>query len=337
MTGPAASRPGGRTPEEATSVVRRLALEVGFDDVGVARADAPLFGVEEVAAAAETGRLSALPWLEASAAPRTDIGTFLPGARSVVVVVLNYFRGDHADHVPPSLLEEGARVSRYAWGGDYHNAIRKRLRKLRKRLLAELGPEHAWAPFNDVDAVLERAWAQAAELGFIGKSTLFIHRGLGTWTFLGGLATTAELAPTSSPRPATDLCGTCMRCLEACPTGALLAPHTLDVGRCLTTWSIERPFDDPPEEARDGHGWAAGCDLCQEVCPWNRFERQSPHERFAPRPGLAVLHPGALPDDEALVGTPLARPGAAGLARTVARALGSARSEPAGEGAKRRS
>jgi epoxyqueuosine reductase len=327
-------------PAERTARVLAACAELGFDDAGVASADEALFGAGELEAAAETGRLEVLPYLQDSVAERADVQRFLEGARSVLVVVQRYYRGDHEALEPATA--EGAKVSRYAWGSDYHNIMRKRLRRLRKRLLRELDVDDdaRWAPFCDTEAVLERAWAQAAGLGFVGKSALFIHHrsqgaaqddaeqpSFGTWTFLGGLVTTVELAPTrAAPAPATHACGSCRRCLDACPTDAFMAPFTLDVARCLTTWSVERPLDEPDDQALAaelrGHGWAVGCDVCQEVCPYNRWATLAPDDRFAPRPGLVALTAATLPDDAQLVGSPLARPGREGLRRSLERALG---------------
>lgn len=295
------------------------ARELGFDDAALVRADLGTPGEEGLRDAATHGRFGPLTWLVESVELRADVQRRFPGARSVLVLAKNYFRGDHDDHVSSEELARGARVSRYAWGGDYHKTMRRRLRKLRLRLLRQAGAAGEVWIFNDVDPVAERAWAAAAGLGFIGKSAMFIHRGFGTWTFLGGLLTTFDLdAP--APREATQLCGTCTACLDACPTGALVAPGQVDAGRCLTTWNVEESLAPEAEQGHlVGHGWAVGCDVCQEVCPWNRFERHSPEQRFAPLPGHVVLVPGALPGD--LTGTPLARPGPEGLARSVERAL----------------
>lgn len=299
---------------------------LGFDDGALVRADRGTPGAEALRAAAEQGRLGPLDWLRESVAVRADVQARYPGARTALVVVQTYFTGDHEEHASPEELTRGAKVSRYAWGGDYHKSMRRRLRKLRKRLLAEGGEDASVWIFNDVDPVLERAWAEAAGLGFIGKNAMFIHRRMGTWTFLGGLLTTLDLgAP--DPAPPHRFCGSCTACLDACPTGALTEPGILDIARCLTTWNIEAPLA-PEAAAKElvGHGWAAGCDVCQEVCPWNRFERRSVDERFQPRPGHVVLEPGRLPDD--LEGTPLARPRKEGLEASVARALEKRQREP---------
>lgn len=294
------------------------ARELGFEDAALVRADLGTPRADDLRRAATEGHLRALPWLHDSVADREDITRHYPNAKAVLVVVQNYFAGHHEERASAKDLESGAKVSRYAWGGDYHNSMRKRLRKLRTRLLQRAGEGAHVAVFNDLDPVLERAWAEAAGLGFIGKSNLFIHRRFGTWTFLGGLVTDVELDETRDPLPPHHLCGTCTRCLDACPTQAFVGPGVLDVARCLTTWNIERPLDDGAA-LLDGQGWVAGCDVCQEVCPWNRFERVSDDARYQPREGHVVIRPDAVPDD--LRGTPLARPGQKGLERSARRAL----------------
>ena len=299
------------------------ARALGFDDVALVRADRGTPGAEALRRATGAGHFGPLDYLRASVEERADVLARYPGARTVAVVVQNYFTGHHEEHASADELARGARVSRYAWGRDYHKSMRRRLRKLRTGLLERAGPGASVWIFNDVDPVLERAWAEAAGLGFVGKSAVFIHRQLGTWTFLGGLITTLDLgAP--DPAPPARFCGTCTACLDACPTGALLEPGVLDARRCLTTWNIERPAaseGDAPELV--GHGWAAGCDVCQEVCPWNRFEKRTDEARFQPLPGHVVLEPGRIPED--LPGTPLARPKREGLEQSCERSLRRAR------------
>jgi epoxyqueuosine reductase len=189
---------------------------------------------------------------------------------------------------------------------------------LRKALLDEAG-EGKCAPFNDVDAVFERAWAHAAGLGFSGKSAMLIHKGLGTWTFIGGLVTDLDLGPRRR-EPMADLCGSCTACLDACPTGAILEPRVVDARRCLVTWNVEEP-EAPEGDAPDlvGHGWAVGCDACQEVCPWNRFRKRTTEERFLAKPGHVAFGPEDAPVD--VEGTPMARPGKDALPKLAERAL----------------
>lgn len=294
----------------------------GFDDAEVVPADVILPDAPRVREAVESGRLAPLAWMAATLEQREDLKVRLPWARSVLVVLQSYYPGDHEDHLDEAALATRAKVSRYAWGQDYHHILRRKLRRLRKALLDEAGGGRC-APFNDVDAVLERGWARAAGLGFIGKSAMLIHRALGTWTFIGGLVTDVDLGPRRRA-PMTDLCGSCTACLDACPTGALVAPRTVDARRCLVTWNIEEPEaaeGNAPDLA--GHGWAVGCDVCQEVCPWNRFEKRTTDERFLPKGARGDRHVAFAPDDppDDVEGTPMARPGKEALPLLAERAL----------------
>ncbi|MBI1946726.1 MAG: tRNA epoxyqueuosine(34) reductase QueG [Deltaproteobacteria bacterium] len=290
----------------------------GFDDAEVVPASTQLDDAPRLVEAVGAGRLAPFPWMAETLEQRTDLRRRLPWAVSVLVVVQSYFAGHHADLLDAAALAGKAKVSRYAWGGDYHGFLRRRLRRLRRALLDEAGGGRC-APFLDVDAVCERAWAKAAGLGFVGKSGMLIHRGLGTWTFLGGLATDVNLGP--CPRlPVADACGSCTACLDACPTQAITAPHVVDARRCLVTWNIEEAEDargDAP--GMTGHGWAAGCDVCQEVCPWNRFAKRTTEARLHPRAGHVAFGVDDAPTD--VEGTPLARPGVEALPRLAARAL----------------
>jgi epoxyqueuosine reductase len=289
--------------------LKERALAEGFDDAEVVPADAVLDDLDKVRSAVAEFPFT---WMKDTIDQRLDIKKRLPWARSVLVVIVSYYPGDH------ELDANKAKVSRYAWGQDYHHVLRRKLRRLRKALLERSPPGSKCAPFNDVDAVLERAWATAAGLGFIGKSAMLIHRNLGTWTFLGGLVTDVDLGSRGRPLQ-TDLCGSCTACLDACPTHAIIAPKTVDANRCLVTWNVEEP-NDPRGDAFTGHGWAVGCDVCQEVCPWNRFRKPTTEPRFlAASEQRKAFSPDDPPKDVA--GTPLARPGADALVHLARRAL----------------
>jgi epoxyqueuosine reductase len=299
--------------------MEQRAKELGFDDAAVVPADTALPDVERVRESVSAGRMGPLSWMSDTLDQRVDLRRRLPWAKSVLVALASYWAGDHEEHGGP--LEGKAKVSRYAWGRDYHHVLRRKLRRLRKELL-QRGHEGArCAPFNDVDAVLERAWAQVAGLGFIGKSAMLIHRGgLGSWTFIGGLVTDVDLGSRLRPLVA-DGCGSCTACLDACPTKAFLAPRVVDANRCLVTWNVEEP-DAPQGDAAGmtGHGWAVGCDVCQEVCPWNNKLTSTTRElRFLPRAGHVAFAPDSAPTD--IEGTPLARPGQAALPALATRAL----------------
>lgn len=294
------------------------AREAGFDDAAIVPASTTLPDVERVRESIDAGRMGPLTWMTETKEQRLDIMKRLPWAKSVLVVLASYWTGAHEAHVEGGRVE-GARVSRYAWGQDYHHVLRRKLRRVRKELLERV-PGAKCAPFNDVDAVLERGWAEAAGLGFIGKSAMLISKSLGTWTFIGGLVTDVDLGPLVRAN-VTDACGTCTACLDACPTHAIVADRVVDARKCLVTWNVEEP-EAPEGDApgMTGHGWAVGCDVCQEVCPWNKFAKPATDERFKPRsPTHVAFTPETAPVD--VQGTPLARPGKEALPLLAARAL----------------
>lgn len=300
-----------------SSSLRALAEELGFDDFGIASATLGTPTRDHFQEALADDRHGPLDYLERTEIERADVQKLMPDAKSVIVLVKNYYTGDHHDFVSLESLNSKAKVSRYAWGGDYHHWFRKRLRKLRSHLIETAGASAKVHIFNDTGPVLERAWAHQAGLGFIGKSSMFIHRKYGTWVLLGGLVTNVEMQANTVQQ--ASLCGSCTRCLEACPTKAIIAPKKVDARRCLTTWNVERPNDKNADASEMlGHKWVVGCDICQEVCPWNKFEQRTLEPRFQPRVEHVVLSEAPLGD---LRGTPLARPGANGITLSLKRSL----------------
>ncbi len=318
--------------------------EQGFVDVAVMPAETELPNQAEFREWLREGRHGPLDYMENDIAGRLDITKQYPGARSVAIGVFNYFPGHHDayrdDLKTPT--QACAKVSRYAWGKDYHSVLRKKLEKIRKKILreAESPGENdgvsngGWvSSFSDAQWVFERAWAQASGMGFIGKSSMFIHRNYGTWTFLAGLVTNIELE-SSFFEPMTDFCGSCTACIDACPTQAIVAPFQVDAGRCISTWTVEKPLEHEGDALVKGKGWAHGCDVCQEVCPWNRFEQKSLEKRFTDAPSIAYLSPFELGDMKGIAdgdkrtkderawmqGRPLKRPGRDGVRRNIERA-----------------
>lgn len=243
----------------------------------------------------------------------------------------HHSRTSHASHFPdPAPDARLGRVAQYAQRVDYHRTMGKALRTLARRLVGESGGAVVAREYVDTGPILEKAWAQRAGLGFVGKNTCLIHRKRGSWFLLGVILTTLELEP--DPAAAPDGCGACRRCLDACPTGALIAPGVLDAGRCLSYLTIEHRGETVPEEsgARGKfEGWVFGCDICQEVCPYNgKFAIESPETGILG----PYLHPSAIsleailsldPDDEEAflewVGrrSPLRRAGVRGLQRNA--------------------
>ena len=211
---------------------------------------------------------------------RRQLDALLPGVRSVLAVGLSYYV--QAPRQPGHL-----RVARYGWGRDYHRVIDKRLRQL-GRWLEERVPEVRWRACVDAAPLLEKAWAEQAGLGWIGKNGNLIHRRRGSWLLLGHLLTTLELP---ADTPAEPHCGACSRCLDACPTGALPEPFVVDARRCIAFHTIEnREPQLPAAVGQRLQGWVAGCDICQEVCPWNGPDLESSSDPdVQPRPWLLAL------------------------------------------------
>ncbi|MGM0574683.1 MAG: tRNA epoxyqueuosine(34) reductase QueG [Myxococcota bacterium] len=269
------------TPEERSARVKALALEEGFDLAGVATPDAAE-AWSRYREAMGRGYGADMAWLTDNPDVRRDVREVHPPARSVVVLGVSY-----ASDVPGYLAEppgpERGWIARYAQGKDYHHVVRKMLIRLAKRFAADplLGHDsRAHRVFTDTGPVLEKDFARRAGLGWIGKNTLLIHRPGGSWYFLGVVLTPLDLAV---DRPETDHCGTCRRCLDACPTDAFPEPYVLDARRCISYWTIEShdPVRHADPETLGQHVF--GCDICQEVCPWNRKAVPSRHASLRPR------------------------------------------------------
>lgn len=318
----------------AADPIRALAAERGFAMVRVARLVEPTPGAEVYDRWIEAGRHGEMGYLATGRPPRVEPTTRLSAARSVLVMATPY-----PSTPPPDPGGLTGRVARYAWGRDYHNLLGKRLRKLRRDLDA-IGV----ASWGGVDAapILERSWARLAGLGYLGKNTMSILPSRGSYYFLTVLFVAAELEP-DPPLP-REFCGRCTRCLVACPTQAFPAPYDLDATRCIAYWTIEARGL-PPRDLRPGFGrWLFGCDVCQEVCPHNHRPVESLEADLAPRHAWIDLPSLILADDASVLarftGTPLRRPGAAGLKRNaliVLRNLGDPAGAPAATQALRHS
>jgi len=270
------------TPERLAAELERRARELGFDRVRIAAARALERDRVTLESWLAAGRHAEMTWMARTAQLRSDPRRVLPDCRSVVSLAWNHGPGRAA---PPS---GRAAVARYARGRDYHRVLGSRLGRL-AAWLAETSGAPARA-FVDSGPVLERAWAEASGLGWIGKNACVITRDLGSWILLGEILSAAELEPHDGPHP--DLCGTCTACLDACPTGAIVAAGVVDANRCISYWTIEHRGAVPDERRADHGDWIFGCDVCQEVCPWNRrFGREPERAAVDPAPDLDGLDP----------------------------------------------
>jgi epoxyqueuosine reductase len=300
------------TAAALTEAVKARALDLGFDLVAVGPAGPPEHG-ESFERWVEEGHAGTMAYLGRRLPERLDPRRVLPEARSVVCVALNYYQGEPVD-------DSWSPVARYAWGRDYHDVMTPRLDTL-ARFIGEAVGERGKC-YVDTGPILERDLAARAGLGWVGKNTMLLHPALGSWFFIGVLLTTAELVHGEA---LPDRCGTCRACLDACPTEAFVAPYVLDARRCISYLTIEHRGEVDPALAGAMGQWQFGCDICQDVCPWNRKAPVTREPAFfpaAPYPGAAAV---ARMDDEAFTrrfaGTPLTRSKAAGMRRNAAIAL----------------
>lgn len=269
------------------------ARAAGFDHAGIAAAG-PLAGGEQLAFWLDAGRHGEMAYLQRTRHQRHDPRSLLPGARAVVVVAHVYKPPDDAGSASTRAAAGRGQIARYAWGADYHELIRRKLRDVVTALRGKLSEPFTTRICVDTAPILEREAAAAAGVGWIGKNTMAVHPRLGSFFFLGEIITTLDLKPS---KPLTDHCGSCRRCLDACPTGAFIGPYRMDARRCIAYLTIEHRSD-IPQQLQEGMGnWVFGCDICQEVCPYNRkapATREPEYllsERFPlpPNPSLEVL------------------------------------------------
>lgn len=264
-------------PATSSSVVKEKALELGFHKVGIAAVDeTDARNAQRLQAWLELGYHADMEWMASS--KRQDIRYLMPEARSLICVALNYY----TPHQRPE-GEEYAKMSRYGWGRDYHKVMDKKLKAL-TTWLQEQGKGIQALSYADTGPVQDKVWAQQAGIGWIAKNGNVITREYGSWVFLGEVLTNLEL---KSDRPHTQHCGTCTRCLDACPTSAITQEFVIDANRCIAYHTIENRAEKLPETITPHlQGWVAGCDICQDVCPWNqRFAKETDVAEFQPYSG----------------------------------------------------
>ena len=258
--------------------IAEKALELGFSKVGIAKAESGI-ETERLQDWLALGYQADMDWM--TNPKRQDITQVMTGVKSVICVALNYYTPhQHSED------RDVGKISRYGWGRDYHKVLTKKLKALATWLesLSENQGENIQARFYvDTGPIAEKAFAQRAGIGWIGKHSNVISRDYGSWLFLGEVLTNLELEP---DRPHTEHCGTCTRCIDACPTGAIAQPFVVDANRCIAYHTIENKAEKLPEAIADNlQNWVAGCDICQDVCPWNqRFSQETLEADFQPFP-----------------------------------------------------
>jgi epoxyqueuosine reductase len=331
-------------PAAETAWVRERALALGFDECGVAPAE-KFPELTNFSEWLERGYAGEMKYLQDSR--RLDPRNPMPGARSLIVCALNYNAGQpystDAETYPVDSGSSRGWISRYAWGDDYHQVLWGKLNLLAAEMLTHFAEPFESRAYADTGPIHERAAAKYAGLGWLGKNTLLINRSLGSWLFLGVILTSLPLTPTLAPadKPPPDRCGTCRRCLDACPTQAIVEPYLLDASRCISYLTIELRGS-IPEQFREPMGrHIFGCDICQDVCPWNHKSPRTGLKEFQLRsfetgggdavPGslylpellnIANLSPEQFP--EIFRGSPIKRTKWSGLVRNACIALGNA-------------
>lgn len=267
-----------------TANIKQFAIDAGFDRVAFVPAVKLDDEAERLNDWLNAGYNASMEWIARDPQRRTDPREIFPAARSVVVVLKNYYT-DHR-HTSPG------KISRYAWGDDYHDVVGSGLRAVLQRIRDEV-PEADGKVCVDTAPMMDKAWAVRAGLGWLGKHSNVITRDLGSWVFIGELILNLELEYDTTV--VEDHCGTCTACLDACPTSAIVKPYIVDSAKCISYATIEHRGDQiPPEVASNLDGWLYGCDICQDVCPWNRFEKPASDARFEPRLGQTSLDPAAV-------------------------------------------
>lgn len=265
-----------------SSEIKVQAQAIGFHQVGIAAVEAKQNQSAQTQAAQnlqswlDLGYHADMEWM--TSAKRADIKKLMPSARSVISLALNYYTPHQHSEDP-----EDGKISRYGWGRDYHKVMGKKLKALSMWLESQ-DEDIITRHCVDTAPIQDKFWAQQSGIGWIGKNGNVISTQYGSWLFLGEVITNLELTP---DKPHSKHCGTCTRCLDACPTQAITKPFVVDANRCIAYHTIENRAEElPPEIVNNLSGWVAGCDICQDVCPWNqRFARETDIDDFQPYPG----------------------------------------------------
>jgi epoxyqueuosine reductase len=263
---------------ELSRLIRERAAHEGFDKVAIVPAKVLYSERFHLKRWVELGYQGNMSWMNRDPELRTDPARLFPAARSVVVVAKNYYTSANHTDDPTT-----GKVSRYAWGDDYHEVVGDKLRSLLAWIKNEV-PGAEGKACVDIQPIMDKAWAVRAGIGWLGKHTNVITPEYGSWVFIGELLLNLDLK--CDDQPIEDHCGSCTLCIDACPTQAITEPYVLDSNKCISYATIELREPEMPTEIGDKlEGWLYGCDICQDVCPWNRFAQGTTEERFQPRAG----------------------------------------------------
>lgn len=265
-------------PNLLSEKIKERAFQEGFHKVGIVPAEPLSDERARLEEWLQRGFHGEMQWMARDPLQRTDPRQLFPVARSVVVVALNYYTPHEHTDDPAT-----GKISRYAWGDDYHDVVGSKLKSL-LAWIKEQWPETEGKTCVDIQPMMDKAWGVRAGLGWIGKHSNLITREYGSWVFIGELLLNLELE--YDTEQIADHCGTCTLCLDACPTGAITEPYVVDSNKCISYATIElREPAIPNNIATNLDGWLYGCDACQDICPWNRFAQSTMEARFEPRPG----------------------------------------------------
>lgn len=244
------------------SVVRKLAFDEGFDDVGYINIESLEFNNKKLDEWLDKGFNASMHYMNRNVDIRKDPSKIIDGAKSVFIFLQNYYTNE-------SLSDNTYKISKYAYGKDYHKVLRKKLKRISKQI-EENHKQLTTRIFVDTAPIMEKALAQKANLGWIGKNSLLINKKLGSYFFICGIATNVELTETTSAKEPKNYCGSCTNCIDACPTKAITSPYVVDSNKCISFLTIENKEEIPKQFKGTYSNWIFGCDICQQVCPWNK-------------------------------------------------------------------
>ncbi|MDZ4751965.1 MAG: tRNA epoxyqueuosine(34) reductase QueG [Flavobacteriales bacterium] len=297
----------------ASDEIKAMSLKHGFSYCGIARAEFLEEEAVQLDRWLKKGMHGEMSYMERHFDKRLDPRLLVPGAKSVISLLFNYYSGEgqSENNVP--------RISKYAFGEDYHFVVKDKLHLFLADIKFRFG-DIAGRVFVDSAPVMDKAWARRGGLGWIGKNSNILRKGEGSFFFIAELILDLDL---EFDGPATDHCGTCTACIDACPTEAIVEPYVVDGSKCISYFTIELKNAIPESQKGKFENWAFGCDICQDVCPWNRFSRKHTEPRFEPKEGLMSLTKNQWVEmteelfDEWFVDSPLQRAGYEGLKRNV--------------------